>query len=349
MLLGESLLKEADVVNGLQHLNRALVTADVSQAQRIESRLNEMIRMAPELAYLHHLAGKAQLAQGKYEEAVTTLARATQLADGEELYGADRARALVGLGRQMLSQNDIAGAIRRFEEAEVQNHLDADVKVALAEGYAARARNRYRLGSREAAIQDFSLAARKLGTHGSESLRRQIGLSAYVAGLAVSARRQETGQDIDAEVVAFQVAYDMNPENATYKRVLADTRCAMGDQFMRDDKYANAAAAYKRAYELYNNNTTYKQNTIHAYRLLGDKEMGDRQFDKAIAAYRNAYVIDTADGVSKENLAAAYNARGLRHLKDQKWSLAAADFREALALFPQNTTYRENYDSVKNR
>ncbi len=349
VLLGESLLKEADVVNGLQHFNRALVTADASQALRIENRLNELVRMAPEQAYLHHLLGKAQLKQGKYEEAVTTLAHATELADGEDFYGADRARALVGLGRQMLSRNNVAGAIRRFEEAEVQNRLDADVKVALAEGYATRARYKYRLGSQEAAIQDFSLAARKLGSYGSESLRRQLGLSAYVAGLSVSARRQAAGEEIDTEVVAFQVAYDMNPDNATYKRKLADTRSAMGDQFMADQKYADAAAAYNRAYELYKNDATYKQNTIHAYRLLGDKEMGDRQFDKAIAAYRKAYLIDTSDTVSKEGLAAAYNARGLRYMEDKKWGLAAADFREALALFPQNTTYQDNYDSVKDR
>ncbi|MBN1511324.1 MAG: tetratricopeptide repeat protein [Phycisphaerae bacterium] len=349
MLLGESLLKEADVVNGLQQFNRALVTADASQALRIENRMNELVEMAPEQAYLHHLLGKAQLAQGKYEEAVTTLAHATELADGEDFYGADRARALVGLGRRMLSSHDISGAIRRFEEAAVQNSLDADVKVALAEGYTARARYKLRLGSEEAAIQDFSLAARKLGSDGDESLRRQIAISAYVAGLAVSAERQQAGEDIDAEVVAFQVAYDMNPENATYKRKLADTRSAMGDQFMADKEYAKAAAAYSKAYALYKNDTTYKQNTINAYRLQGDEEMEDRQFDKAIATYRKAYLIDTNDKVSKESLAAAYNARGLRYMEDKKWGLAAADFREALALVPQNTTYQDNYDSVKDR
>jgi tetratricopeptide (TPR) repeat protein len=349
MLLGESLLQEADAVNGLQHFNRALVTADASQALRIENRLNELIEMAPDQAYLHHLLGKAQLAQGKYEEAVTTLAHATELADGEEFYGADRARALVGVGRQMLSRNNITGAIRRFEEAEVQNSLDADVKAALAEGYAARARYKYRLGSKEAAIQDFSLAARKLGSYGSESLRRQLGLSAYVAGLAVSAERQEAGEDIDEEVLAFQVAYDMDPENTTYKRKLADTRSAMGDQFMADKEYAKAAAAYSKAYALYKNDATYKQNTINAYRLQGDEEMEDRQFDKAIATYRKAYLIDTNNTASKESLAAAYNARGLRYMEDKKWSLAAADFREALALVPQNTTYQDNYDDVKDR
>ncbi len=346
LLLAENLIAQGDTVNGLQQFNRAIVTAEDAELGPIEARLAYLSELAPSVAYLRHLHGKAQLELGQYQKASETLAVATKLA-GSDIYSTDEARAQVGLGYALLDRNDIAGAVAKFERAESLDNSNREVRRALAEGYLARARLKARAGAHGDAIQDYRLASQKLGSFGSDSLRKQIAMGAYSLGLTLEGMHEQAGEDIDEEVLAYQTAYDIDPDNTTYKRKLAETRFALGDQYLAEENYSAAASAYVRAYELYKNDETYKEAAVNALVLKGDDLMSDYDYDEAIEAYRQAYQIDVDDETAKTKLAEAYNTRGESYRTSEKYKLAAADFKEALHLFPDNATYQENYDSVK--
>lgn len=346
MLLAQNLITSGDAKNGLQQYHMAVLTADEDQLGRIETRLSELVEIAPDAAYLRQLLGKTQLRLEKYDEAGRTLAVATSLANGDPTYKADEALAIVGQGRERLAQGDVTGAISKFELAREYAPTGTEVKKALGEGYAERAEAKYRAGASEAAVMDYRLAASNLGKEGTEQLREGIARGAFTAGLAVERDRLAAGEDIDKEVLAFQVAYDLDSTNTTYKRKLASTRSALGDQYLADSEYADAAAAYNKAYDLYKNNTTYRNAAVNAYKLAGDEYMTQTEYDKAIAAYDKAFDLNSYDATTKSKLADAYNTRGLYYKDLGKLTPAKADFHDALNLFPTNTTYRTNYDSV---
>ncbi len=145
-------------------------------------------------------------------------------------------------------------------------------------------------------------------------------------------------------MTVFQTAYDLDPENKTYKRKLAETRNAIGDQLYATGKYQEAAQSYNRARELYKYDKTYKANTINAFVKYGDERAANLNYGDAIEAYRQAYLVDTYNAEVKQKLATQYNARGLDYVSWEKYKLAALDFKEALRLFPGNAEYQANYN-----
>jgi tetratricopeptide (TPR) repeat protein len=347
MLLARNLIEDGDASNGLAQYQLAISTASHTQLGEIELELAGLTKVAPKAAYLRNLLGQAQLGLAKYEQAAVTLGLASQLSNYDPLYLADEARAYVGIGRAALERGDITAAMGAFNTARNLDPVGEEVKLALAEGYAARAEWRIRIGDAETAVDDFETAEFYLGSLEDDEVRDRIAAGAYRAGLILERRRESSGEDVGKEIVAFQTAYDLDSDNLTYRRKLAETRNAIGDEYWEDEDYEQAAYAYRRAYELEPRNETYRDNAINAFLAFGDEQMNLLQdYTEAIAAYRAAYEIDTTHETAKFKLAEAYNTRGLEYKSQGLFELAFLDFREALHLFPDNEEYQANYDSV---
>lgn len=345
-LLAETYLRVNNNIKGLYHYSQAMSAADPAQLQDLESRFAEIAQESPRDAFALNLVGRVQLRLGKIDEAADVLHRATELADGAAAYAADEALAIVAQGREALQSGNVAEALAKMEQAYLLDPTSSAVKLGRAEAYTARAEKRVQLGDLARATADFEKAARDSRAAGGEALRERIARGVYSVGRRLEARRIASGEDIGGEVVAYQAAYDIDPENLTYKRQLAETRSALGDQYLADGEYEDAAASYRRAYELFRNNATYKSAAINAYRLDGDEKLANYRHDAAISAYRFAYELDTADATSKTKLATAYNTAGLYYRNLDQRERAADYFREALRLYPDNQEYQDNYDSV---
>jgi len=345
MLLGNVLLHQGDAVNGLSQYRLAIATADDDQLQRIAARFENLVEVAPRAPYVHRLLGETQLRLGKNDEAARTLARATELADGDSTYRAAEAPAHVAIGHALLADNRITAAMAAFEHAATLQFANHDARLGLAEAYVARGEQRARLGLHADAISDFSTAKAKLRNDGSAALRKRLAAAAFSAGAVLDGRHRRAGEKIGDEAVAFQIAYDLDPDNATYRIGLADLRNRSGDEFMAADDYRNAAYAYKRAYDLYKNNQNYRDNTANAFVLYGNDLMRQHKFDDAVEAYRTSYEITRSD-TSRLKLAEAYNARGQEYLSDAKYRQAREYFRKALYYDPGNPLYQENYGAT---
>jgi tetratricopeptide (TPR) repeat protein len=345
MLLGNVLLHEGDAVNGLSQYRLAIATADDEQLQRIEARFEKLVEVAPRAPYVHRLLGETQLRLGKNDEAARTLARATELADGDATYRAAEAPAHVAIGQALLADNRITAAMAAFEHAATLQFANHDARLGLAEAYVARGEQRARLGLFADAISDFSTAKARLRNDGSAELRKRLAAAAFSAGAVLDGRHRRAGEKIGDEAVALQIAYDLDPDNATYRISLADLRNRSGDEFMADEDYRNAAHAYKRAYDLFKNDETYRDNTASAFVLYGNDLMRQHRFDDAVEAYRTSYEITRSD-TARLKLAEAYNARGQEYLSDTKYRQAREYFRKALYYDPGNPLYQENYGAT---
>lgn len=345
-LLAETYIGVRNNIKGLFHYSQAMASADPTQLQNLENRFAELAAKSPKDAFARNLLGRAQLKLGKADEAAETLHQATQLAEGAAGYAADEALAIVAQGREQLQRGNVAEGMSKMEQAFALDPTSGAVKLGRAEAYLARAEKRVQLGDLDRATQDFEKAARDSRVAGGDALRERIGRGVYSVGRRLEARRIAAGEDVGSEIVAFQAAHDIDPDNLTYKRKLAETRNALGDQYLADGEFADAAASYRRAYELFKNNATYKSAAINAYRLDGDEKLSEYKHDAAISAYRLAYQLDTGDSTSKTKLATAYNTAGVYYRALDERDRAAGYFREALQLYPDNQEYQDNYDSV---
>lgn len=348
MLLGSSLLSQDDAMNGLMQYSTAIRTANTEQLGQLETRLTTLAKAAPKIAFLQQLVGRVQLRQGHYEEAVQTLTHAADLL-GEDETGdtTDLARAYVGLGREQLKTGDLNSAMSNFSQAEALAPTDHDVKTAIAEGYTTRAEKFTSQRQYASALEYYQKTANLLGETGDDDVRTRAAHGAFTLGQALRQKRVAAGDEIDEEVVAYQLAHELATDNTTYTHKLAETRNAIGDQLLADGEYKDAAGSYAQAYALDKNNTTYKNNTINAWIAYGDHRLANLNYTDGVDAYKEAYKLDATNLGSRQKLADAYTTRGLYLKSEDEMELAVADFKEALRLFPDNQTYQDNYNALK--
>jgi tetratricopeptide (TPR) repeat protein len=347
-LLAENLIRSGDAARGLAEYQLAISSADRGQLEQIESKLASLVEVAPRAAYLRNLLGQTELKLGKPEQAAETLALATRLSDNDPLYQADEALAHVALGREALDRNDLLAAMSAFKTAQSLDPRGDEVKLGLAEGYMARGLWRMRIGDPGRAIDELSSAKSVLGTIENADLRGRIAEAFYRAGCILEQRRLSSGDKVGDEIVAFQAAYDLDPENLTYRNKLAETHSLIGDEFLAEGNHRDAAYAYQAAYEVNSNEETYKGNAISAFLAWGDERSAAYDHHQAITAYQAAYDLDESNETAKFSLAEAFNTRGLfyRSLGADFYEQARNDFLAALNLYPDNEDYQDNYDSV---
>ena len=348
MMLAENLVRDGDATTGLAQYQMAIAAGNRTELLQIESRLHALAEIAPQSAFVRNLLGQTELRLGKSEQASETLALASRLSEYDPAYLEDEARAYLLLGREALEVGDFTSAINHYETAEELAGSNDSVQTAMAEALATRAEWRARVGDPSRAIGDFLDAKAELASIDNEDLRSRIALGLYRAGRTLAGRRDQAGADVGDELRAFEAAYQLDPENATYRNTLAATYALQADQYLAEGDYQNAAAAYASAYETDDDTSAYRDSAVAAYVAWGDDRSSARDHSQAILAYGLAYDLDPDDDSVKLKLADAYNTRGLfyRQLGGDYYGDAADDFLAALDLFPNNGDYQSNYDSV---
>jgi tetratricopeptide (TPR) repeat protein len=347
-LLAETLIRSGEGSTGLAQYQLAISSADRAQLQDIESRLVNLVEEAPTAAYLRNLLGQTELRLGEHEQAAETLALATSLSGDDPLYEADEALAHVALGRDAIARGDVTAAMGEFRAAYELDPTGEEVSVGLAEGYLARGQWLARISDAGGAIDEYLIAKDKLGSIENDELREELAAAVYGAGRTLERRRLAAGDDVGDELDAFQAAYELDSDNRTYRNKLAETHSTIGDQYLADGDLNEAAQSYQRAYEANSSNTAYRDSAIDAYVAYGVERSAAYDHHAAIAAYQAAFDLDRWNETAKSGLAEAYNTRGLlyKSLGEDYYSEAAADFLAALDLYPNNSTYQDNYDSV---
>lgn len=344
--LADALLKSGDGNNALMEYNTAVRVAKPEELGGLENRLQQLVDEAPSSAFARQLLGKAQLKQGHNEVALQTLTAAAGLADDPTPYNVDVARAHLAVGHDRLDHGDLSGALLAFERAKELAPTNNDVKFAIAEGYVKRAEQRSQRGDLKSALDDYQAASSLLPEVGQRDVRERAAHGAYGVALRLQRQRIANGDEIDAEVRGFQVAYDLVSDEKKYRSALAEVRVALGDQYLADGDEKSAAYAYKRAYDLYPHNDTYRDKAVSAFIQWGNERLYSLNYNDAVDAFREAFELNPNDTAAKTQLATAYNARGLDHKSYQRYKQAVKDFKEALKLFPDNATYQSNYNSV---
>lgn len=345
--LGDAMIAGGQRNDGLLQYNTAIDRATPTELKKLSATIDRLLQKNSQSAFLRQMQGRIQVNQGDYEKGLSTLQTAAQISGSDAAYAHDIARARVGIGRAALADGRISEAISQFEQAKQLAPLDRDTKLALADGYLARAEFNAGAGALKDAAADYDRIATLLGDSGSTELRQRAASGAFNVGRRLATARQASGGEIGDEVIAFQAAYNLDNDNTVYRDRLADTRVAIGDAQTAAGKLEDAANSYQRAYDLNHRSDTYKQKAIAGFTAWGDQLAQTYQYDDAVTAYRTAYRIDTTNTATKTKLASAYATRAADYVSQSKFKQAAQDYHEALLLFPDNATYQAGYDAYK--
>ncbi|MBK9118298.1 MAG: tetratricopeptide repeat protein [Phycisphaerales bacterium] len=340
--LGDALLRQGDPLNGLLQYGNAVRSAQPDQLRQLETKLTELARRSQNSAFLQQLVGRIYLRQTRFDAAATAFQQSAQQAGTEAGVRRDLATAYVGLGREALERGELARAHTHLNRARDLDPGYAEARRVQGETYLAQAEQQATRGRYDQAAQEYRRAADLL-SGAPETLRARVARGAYSAGRVLQSRREARAGEINAELVAYQVAYDMARDNRTYKETLANARLAQGEQLEARGKLREATAAYLRAADLYPQQATYRQRAIDTLVVFGTQQQAHLFFDNAVDAFRQAFRLDPQNAALRQQLASAYHARGQDLLELGRTPLARSDFREALHLFPDNEAYRASY------
>lgn len=343
--LADALFAKGQPGDALLQYSTAIGRATRDELVALDERLAALETKLAKSAFVRQLRGRVAQVEGRYADALDRFTEAAALSSTPTLYDGDLARAHVGIGRLALERGLTGEALQRFETARRLASSDPGVKSALGEAHVMRAEEYARYGADEAAAGEYAqVASLLIARTGDAALRERAAAGAYAVGRRLADARAAAGLEIDAELVAFQAAYDLNPKSAAYRRKLGDTRVALGDQYSADGKLKDAAFAYERAYLLNEHDAGYRQKLIAGFTAWGDQAATALVHDDAVVAYRKAYQADVWNPASKSKLAGALHARGLDLASRNKFKEAARDFADALALDPANASYQAQYD-----
>lgn len=118
-----------------------------------------------------------------------------------------------------------------------------------------------------------------------------------------------------------------------FEGLTAEEVKAKGNEFMSQGKYQDAVSAYTKAIELSPENVIYFSNRAAAYTHLKDYKLAILDSEHAIAL--------------NPSYAKSYSRLGIAHFYEKTYNKAETALQRACELDPENATYKEDLNRVK--
>lgn len=243
----------------------ALDQATAPELNDLLGRARAVVEDSPNAAVAHRLVAEVLRRMGRYDEALVSLRRASDLAPDDPTYLIDMAETYNARGESNLAADRLLAARADFEQARqlrpvYQPYLrnTAATLTRLGQQWMSR-------GALSSALSELN-AARGYLTSGDDELRRRLSGLFFALG-----NRYGAEGDRKTALSAMRSAYDLNG-TLTHKRGLADAHNALGMQFMEEQDYARAVAQFQAAVALFSNDDRYAANLADAQSRLSESQ-----------------------------------------------------------------------------
>ncbi len=201
----------------------------------------------------------------------------------------------------------------------------------------------------------ISLARRDPGaalSHFDRALELQ---SDYVSALVGRGRALQALERDDEAIVAFQTAFDLDPELTDLPRQIAVLQFRSGERGIALARQAARSGNVEQARQLYGRALAASPDSSFLYRELGSLERQNGRLDTALDLFRKAASIDPSDATSLQQIAEILEQQGQLEeaLKAYDASLradpasAVATRREALSARIELSRLPEEYRAIE--
>lgn len=275
----------------------------------LESKIKQFITDNEPVGLAYSVLGRTQQKLGRFDEALTSLESAIDIAPEVRQYSEELANVHATLGNIALGKGELEVAEYRFQKAREFDPLNGDLKFGLAAVFVSQAKEKITFGLDNAARSLLGRATALLGT--DEALDQELAVAYFRLG------QRALDDNLDGLArVNFESALKHNPDLAGLKRNLADIYRTEGQDILDAESYA---------------------------------DMSTKDFETVVDNFQDAFDLFSTRASYKTTLASNLNEFGLKLMNENTdYKRALEMFGRARELYPDNTTYKSNYEQALN-
>ncbi len=296
-------------VQQLGVLGVALETGGQDDLKILERKMKEFIKENEPVGLAYSLLGRTQQKLGRFDDAIQSLETAVQIAPEVRRYTSELANVHATIGNIALGKGDLSAAQFRFETARDLDPLNADLKFGLAAVFISQGKEKINQGLEIAARSLLGRATALLGS--DKSFDKELAVSYLRLGHRALSDTMECLAQLN-----FEEAFKRNPDLGGLRRLLTDRYRENGQKILDAEPYA---------------------------------DMSTKDFETVVNNFQKAVDTDPTRSSFKSSLGNELNEFGLKLMNtNNDYERALEMFGRARALFPDNATYRTNYEAALN-
>ncbi len=296
-------------VQQLGVLGVALEEGNQDDLKILEGKIKDFINENEPVGLAYSLLGRTQQKLGRFDDAIQSLETAVGIAPEVRRYTGELANVYATVGNIALGQGDLPAAQFRFETARDLDPLDAYLKFGLAAVFLSQAREKINQGLEIAARSLLGRATALLGN--DKSFDKELAVSYLRLGHRALSDTMEGLAQLN-----FEAAFERNPNLSGLRRLLTDRYRENGQNVLDAKSYA---------------------------------DMTTNDFETVVDNFQKAVDTDPTRSSFKSSLGNELNEFGLKLMNDNNdYEQALEMFGRARALFPENATYKSNYEAALN-
>ena len=275
----------------------------------LEGKIKDFISENEPVGLAYSLLGRTQQKLGRFDDAIQSLKTAVGIAPEVRRYTAELANVHATLGNIALGKGDLSAAQFRFETARDLDPLDADLKFGLAAVFISQGKEKIDQGLEIAARSLLGRATSLLGS--DKSFDKELAVSYLRLGHRALSDTMEGLAQLN-----FEEAFKRNPDLGGLRRLLTDRYRENGQNVLDAKSYA---------------------------------DMSTNDFETVVDNFQKAVDTDPTRSSFKSSLGKELNEFGLKLMNVYNdYERALEMFGRARALFPDNATYKSNYEAALN-
>ncbi|MCH8852425.1 MAG: tetratricopeptide repeat protein [Planctomycetes bacterium] len=273
----------------------------------LEGKIKDFIDDNKPVGLAYSLLGRTQQKLGRFDDAMQSLKTAVGIAPEVRRYTEELANVHATLGNIALGKGDLSAAQFRFEIARDLDPLNSDLKFGLAAVFISQGKEKINQGLEIVARSLLGRATALLGS--DKSFDKELAVSYFRLGQ----RALNDGMEGLAQL-NFEEAFKRNPDLGGLRRMLTDRYRESGQNVLDAKSYA---------------------------------DMTTSDFETVVDNFQKAVDTDPTRSSFKSSLANELNEFGLKLMNDNNdYERALEMFGRARALFPDNATYKSNYEAA---
>lgn len=245
MMLGDALMEEGQAAEAVTSYRNALVAADDNTLTALVARFRDMVEQSPDVGVTHSLLGQALQKQGKYDEAMTHLKMAADIAPENTSYHYALASVQADMGFEALDAGKTSDAIRYLEQAYAVEPGNESYQKGLSEAHLEMANWWQSHGVNRKAFDELN-SAKTFLPDDDEKLAGKLSRAFNTLG-----DRYMADDDIDWAISSYKRAHELDTSNLTYRHELSSAYEQRGTSYFDAADYEMAELDYQDALDLF--------------------------------------------------------------------------------------------------
>lgn len=287
----------------LRALQEAVRFAEPDQIADVITPAAKLANEYPDVGLPRNILGRALQKAGRFDEAITELRGASQIAPDNDAYRQDLASGYGLRAVNALSRGNIAAAQADLQKGRAIDPGNSELRNAAARIAATRADKYVAAGLHQKAYGELATASARAPD--DEKFRLKL---AKLYARVGSYFRDKKGTSL--ALASFTKALDLDPTSATVRQNVAVLSHQEGLTALTAKNYDRAITLFDQARKTNSLKSVYRQDLARAYDARGQLRQSLGKLSDAIEDFKRGFAIDPSNKSLDANLSSALALNG---------------------------------------